>query len=125
MFNGVSLSGSSNILIQIGLSTVETTGYISSSGAMGNGATSTVVSSTNGFIVFANGSSNVASGSAILTTLGSNVWVNQHSTYVTNTASVAGGGAKTTSGIIDRIRITTVNGTDTFDAGSINIFYEG
>jgi hypothetical protein len=27
-------------------------------------------------------------------------------------------------GTLDRVRITTVNGTDTFDAGSINILYE-
>jgi hypothetical protein len=25
---------------------------------------------------------------------------------------------------LDRVRITTTNGTDTFDAGSINILYE-
>jgi hypothetical protein len=31
---------------------------------------------------------------------------------------------KTTAGTLDRVRITTVNGTDTFDAGSINILYE-
>jgi hypothetical protein len=29
------------------------------------------------------------------------------------------------SGTLDRIRLTTVNGSDTFDAGSINIIYEG
>ena len=28
------------------------------------------------------------------------------------------------AGVLDRIRLTTVNGTDTFDAGSINILYE-
>jgi hypothetical protein len=28
------------------------------------------------------------------------------------------------AGALDRVRITTVNGTDTFDAGSINIMYE-
>jgi hypothetical protein len=33
-------------------------------------------------------------------------------------------GSKTLSGALDRIRITTVNGTDTFDAGTINILYE-
>ena len=37
---------------------------------------------------------------------------------------VATNGSKTTSGALDRVRITTVNGTDTFDAGSINIMYE-
>lgn len=34
-------------------------------------------------------------------------------------------GSKAISGALDRIRITTVNGTDTFDAGTINILYEG
>jgi hypothetical protein len=37
---------------------------------------------------------------------------------------VFGGGGKTLSGTLDRVRITTVNGTDTFDAGTINILYE-
>ena len=36
---------------------------------------------------------------------------------------VAGG--KALSGTLDRVRITTVNGSDTFDAGTINILYEG
>jgi hypothetical protein len=34
-------------------------------------------------------------------------------------------GSKTLSGTLDRVRITTVNGTDTFDAGTVNILYEG
>ncbi len=33
-------------------------------------------------------------------------------------------GSITLGGTLDRVRITTVNGTDTFDAGSINILYE-
>jgi len=39
------------------------------------------------------------------------------------TLSIAG--TKTLSATLDRIRLTTVNGTDTFDAGSVNIMYEG
>ena len=35
------------------------------------------------------------------------------------------GGSIALGGVLDRIRITTVNGTDVFDAGSINILYEG
>ena len=42
-----------------------------------------------------------------------------------NIAALLGGGIKTLSTALDRVRITTVNGTDTFDAGSINIMYEG
>ena len=34
------------------------------------------------------------------------------------------GGVKSTSAVLDRVRITTVGGTDTFDAGEINISYE-
>jgi hypothetical protein len=33
-------------------------------------------------------------------------------------------GVKALSATLDRVRITTVGGTDTFDAGSINILYE-
>lgn len=42
-----------------------------------------------------------------------------------NTEGAFSAGAVTLSGTLDRVRITTVNGTDTFDAGSINILYEG
>jgi hypothetical protein len=35
------------------------------------------------------------------------------------------GYAKTLSDTLDRIRITSNNGTDTFDAGTINIMVEG
>ena len=38
--------------------------------------------------------------------------------------SQLGAGAHAVSGL-SVVRITTVNGTDTFDAGSINILYEG
>jgi hypothetical protein len=34
-------------------------------------------------------------------------------------------GSITLGGTLDRVRITTVNGIDTFDAGSVNILYEG
>lgn len=34
------------------------------------------------------------------------------------------GNSPALAGALDRVRITTVNGTDTFDAGSVNILYE-
>jgi hypothetical protein len=42
----------------------------------------------------------------------------------TNGESFLGGGAVTLSGVLNLVRITTVNGTDTFDAGTINILFE-
>ena len=57
---------------------------------------------------------------------GSNNWVEQTAMYASsNTIHNVGAGGVTLSGTLDRIRLTTVNGTDTFDAGSVNILYEG
>jgi hypothetical protein len=36
-----------------------------------------------------------------------------------------GAGSVVLGGTLDRVRLTTIGGTATFDAGSINILYEG
>jgi hypothetical protein len=124
ILNGVSTNGTSALLIQLGYSGgVETSGYYSQV----QQSTATVNSSTAGFIL--NTVSVAASNyscAVIFSTLGSNTWL---SSYVVNPNSTAvnvgyGAGSKTTTGTLDRVRITTVNGTDTFDAGSINILME-
>jgi hypothetical protein len=54
-----------------------------------------------------------------------NVWV--YSSAIGSPAlllSAVGGGNITLSGALTAIRLTTSGGTDTFDAGSINILYE-
>jgi hypothetical protein len=121
MFNGVSTNGSSNILVQIGAGSVTTSGY--------NGGTTFVVSASysansSGFLVANSvGASAVYSGTAQINSIGSNGWV-----YTSNIAAATnvfvGGGAVTLGGTLDRVRITTVNGTDTFDAGTVNIMWE-
>ena len=63
-----------------------------------------------------------------LTLLGSNLWVSSHTVGMTSSGAVysfTGGGSVTLSGALDRVRITTANGTDTFDAGTINLLLEG
>jgi hypothetical protein len=74
-----------------------------------------------------NSAADTLNGTVILTLLGSNIWTLTGSNY-RSSGSVSSvnfySGAKTTSGTLDRVRITTANGTDTFDAGSINILYE-
>jgi hypothetical protein len=40
-------------------------------------------------------------------------------------AQYAAGGSISLGSVVTAVRITTVNGTDTFDAGSINILMEG
>jgi hypothetical protein len=130
IFNGVSTNGSSNTMIQIGAGSVDTSGYASISASIqGTGSTvgGTVIST--GFVSDRSGNStSTRSGNVILTTLGSNIWVASGviASPIVGWADVSMvGGNKTLAGTLDRIRITTVNGTDTFDAGSINIMYEG
>ena len=125
MFSGVSLSGSSHPLVQIGAGSVTTTGYISTSNGTNQANGTGGISSTAGFCVRTPaGAGGTLSGHLIITTLGSNAWVSSHTAKDATTEAVWGGGDVTLSGTLDRVRITTVNGTDTFDAGSINILYE-
>ena len=122
MFKGVSTNGTSPLLIQIGAGSVTSSGYNSNSWT----ANTSNTSSTLGFIQQGvNSAPNLAYGISTICSFGSNAWVEAHSLGgdVANDASV-GGGAVTLGGALDRVRITTVNGTDTFDAGSINILYE-
>ena len=81
-----------------------------------------------GFTVRSDDSAEVSHGIATLCLLNSltGLWVMNsvlgHSNEFYTTLS---GGSKTLSGTLDRVRITTANGTDAFDAGSVNILYEG
>jgi hypothetical protein len=129
MFSGVSTSGTSNLQIQIGDGSVVTTGYDSASYTPNNQNTG----ATTGFLLTAlTVTAGTVSGttSLFLQNSSTNAWVasgvlGQTTVPATNGASHTCGGNKALSGALDRIRITTVNGTDTFDAGSINLLLEG
>jgi len=125
LWKGVSTSGTSLKLFQIGDSGgIETTGYLSSSNTLQNGSIS-CFSSTAGFLLSSGGASEVISGSMTITLIGSNQWIcNGSFGYSAGSFNWLTVGDKTLSDTLDRVRITTVNGTDTFDAGSINILYE-
>lgn len=123
MFKGVSGSGTSHLLVQIGSSAgVALSEYASSS----TYATTIVgtVNSTGGFVVWRDIASMIFSGHMILTQLTGNLWISSHCGKTSTTQTAFGGGDITIAATLDRVRITTVNGTDTFDAGSINILYE-
>jgi len=125
MIAGMSTNGASEFVLRIGDSaTISSTGYV---GAYAVNASA--LASTTGF-GFANGSSTTAtivSGSFVLTALDvatfkwTCVGMLGQSDTVRMTYSA---GSKTLAGALTNVRITTINGTDTFDAGSINILYE-
>jgi hypothetical protein len=127
MFNGVSTSGTSYKLVQIGSSSVTTSGYVSASGTIAGAVGIAVPSSTAGFIIASNEAADNLYGGIVINLVTGNTYGafgtlgDTLGTYV-NAYTVSGG--VTLAGILDRVRITTVNGTDTFDAGSINIIYE-
>jgi hypothetical protein len=126
MLSQVSTNGTSIPQIQIGSGSVDTTGYLSGGAFVTTAAGVAATTATSGFIIYSNSAGASLQGSIVLSLLGSNIWVAQGVVFqATSTANVAQtAGTKTLSGALDRVRITTVNGTDTFDAGSINILYE-
>ena len=121
-FSGVSLSGTSDILVQIGDSGgFETTGYVS--------ATATVTgnnSSTAGFVFRMASGANVAYGHMLLSLVDAAAfqWASSHAARIAATTTCCGGGDKALSAELTQVRITTVNGTDTFDAGKVNVSYK-
>jgi hypothetical protein len=124
MFAEVSTTGTSNIQIQLGTTGgFVTTSYLGSSWS----ANSSNVNNSTGFLIVAsNGSAARYNGSATISLAGSDLWVSQSIVSRSDTASTSlGSGSRALSGTLTQLRITTVNGTDTFDAGSINIMYEG
>lgn len=117
LFNGVSLSGTDNLLVQIGPSGgFETTSYTSASGDVTNN-----VSSTSGFIIRQSNAANAWSGIMFIALMeaSSNTWI-ANLGGATNLAT--GGGTKALAGTLDRVRLTRT-GTDTFDAGSVTVSY--
>lgn len=129
MFNQVSTTGTSPYLIQLGTSSgVEATGYSGSAIALqGSAVSSAANTSSIGFFVAValNTANDIYCGNVVLTNIDGNNWV--QSGIVGNTAAsriTNSTGIKQTAAVLDRIRITTVNGTDTFDLGAINILFE-
>ena len=125
MFNGVSTNGTNSYLIQIGSGSITSTGYISTGNEIGNINNTAGTSSTAGFVIFNNLAANVRSGHMTISLISGNIWIS--SSIVKSSTSVVsiGGGDVTLSGVLDRIRLTTTTGVDTFDAGSVNILMEG
>ncbi len=125
MFNGVSTNGSSNIQVQIGAGSITTTGYFCNYAAINSGTGQGNV--TSGFLVYAGTlASSISTGHLVLTLISGNTWIASGLILYTNGAGAMYmiAGNVTLSGTLDRLRLTTANGTDAFDAGSVNIMYE-
>ena len=127
-FQGVSTNSTSYKQIQLGTGGSPTTsGYLAFSTVVTSGPAGTLY--TTGFGIRALAAADVLEGSITFTLLDSstNTWVGSGSLGNSNVSrpySYITNGSVNLSGTLDMVRLTTGNGTNTFDAGSINIMYE-
>ena len=119
LFKEVSTNGSSIVQIQLGTSGgFQTSGYSAAASNSGGGSTTGMPISQ------AISSSDTRHGGLVLSKIDGNTWVGYGSGCVLASFSQPMAGYVTLSGALTSIRLTTINGTDTFDAGLINIIYE-
>lgn len=128
MLNGVSQSGTSDMLLQIGdVGEIETSGYIGTGTEIAVANNSFPHSTGFGIITGTPAASNAFSGTIVLSLedIVSNSWT--ESGIISRTDGVGShmsSGRKALSGVLDRIRLTMANGTSTFDAGTVNVSHE-
>lgn len=124
LLSGISTTSSSSKLIQLGDSGgFENTGYLGSE----SNSTSSVGSANvnNGFGIRSVSAADIIHGKIYLDNISGNTWVASGILALSNTPyTLYLAGTKSLSDVLTQIRLTTVNGTDTFDAGTINIIYE-
>jgi hypothetical protein len=121
MFRGVSTNGASLHQLQLGSGSIQTTGYTVNATQDASSA-----NHTSGFVFINNAAGDVCDGIITFTNFNGNIWIGSGFQ-----GRIGGGvgtrntiGSVSLSGVLDRLRYTTVNGTDAFDAGSINVLYE-
>ena len=124
--SGVSLSSTSHLLVQLGSGSATTSGYVGTYVRVGSSSVNGAP--TSGFQLTSTGNATDTHNAVItFVNLTGNTWVGNGSSstiistnyYIQNTTGLIALG-----GVLDRVRVTSVSGTDTFDAGSINILYE-
>ena len=120
LLKGVSTNGTSLFLVQLGDSGgIETSGYLGGTGSATN---------TAGFLLNITGAAAGVWHGVVtleLENAASFSWIQEGSISRSDTATNnSTAGSKDLSAELTQVRITTVNGTDAFDAGAINISYE-
>lgn len=128
IFNGVSTTGTSPLIAQIGSASIQTTGYSGTYLQATTGTAAAALAGATGLnIAHPTAAPAGYTGQMFLTLLNpaTNLWVMTCAVGDTvNTRTEHSTGLVTLSGAIDRVRVTTIGGSDTFDAGSINVTWE-
>jgi len=126
ILQGASVTGTDDLIIQLGSGSYTTTGYNSYTIALQNTSpTVSGVTSTTGFNIPSGSATSSIYGIAKFVNITGNIWVGSISVggIYTTQFSFLVNGSISLSGVLDRIRIT-VSGSNTFDAGAVNISYQ-
>lgn len=123
MFDGLTTSGSANVLVQLGTATgFEASGYASTS-AFTNGSTVGQVADDTGFVTWL--TSGALQGQMTLSRfrLGEESWIASHVVRKSPTQAAFGaGGAKILSGALTQIRVIAIGG-NTLTGGRVSLLY--
>ena len=124
ILSGVTKSAGNDLLVQLATSggTVAT-GYVSY-GVQNTGAGGIASSSTTGFNVKWQNTGAVVSGKMELDLITGTTWTQSHTMAATTSVGMYAGGGTIALGATLTGLVITSTSTDTFSAGSINIFYE-
>jgi hypothetical protein len=126
MFNAISLSSTSSVLVQLGTgsTTYTATGYVGGGARFGASSVSSATFTT-GFALNNATAASLIAGSMTITNVTGNTWAASGIFGETSGEFMCmTGGSVPLSAVLTAVQITSVSGTDTFDAGSINILYE-
>lgn len=125
ILEGVSTSGGNAFLVQLGTSGgFVTSGYTSAYWQGG----STGATRTDGFPIHVTGSGNNQTAIMCINRVTGDRWVATHNGAVEGSVAFSstqhGTGRVDLSDTLTQLRLTTIGGTDTFDAGTVNIQYQ-
>jgi hypothetical protein len=118
---GVNSSDTGAFMLQLGSGSIQTSGYSGgmwySTGGAANSAGAQLAGRSAG---------EIQNGNVTLVHLGGNVWEFNGCGYTTGPGLPwVMGGRVTLSGVLDRLRFTNSNSSNLFNAGTVNILYEG
>ncbi|MBU0916329.1 hypothetical protein [Aquabacterium parvum] len=121
----VSTNGGSQVIVQIGgASGISATGYAGGNLYYLGGSSGAHETLSSGFRVFIGGVGIFRFGAIVLTRLAANKWI--ATGQVAHAAGFAWvSGVRVLTETLDRVRFTTVSGTDTFTQGEVSLLIEG
>ena len=127
MFNGVSTNGTSLLVVRLGTSGgVVSSGYNGAASSVGSTVVTQQWASGFGLRGATTAAANIYEGHMLLSLIDSSDWISSHTMALSNApVTLFGAGSVTLSDTLTQLRITTVGGTNTFDAGTINLLLEG